>query len=1300
MNKDKIRVLLVEDDEDDYRLTGELLSEIYGEGVETEWETSYNAALEKLKDKRHDVYLLDYRLGEHSGLDLLRAAKALAIQEPFILLTGQGSTELGREAVRMGAADYLVKGSIDAPLLERAIDYAIQRKEIQQTLQRQALTFNSIQDGLFSTDVEGKINDWNPAAERLFGYSKAEVLGKAPDFLHTPEEAVTLAAVIAEGLQVDKSWSGEVRYVRKDGTETLGQTVVARIFNERMEPTGMLTTSHDITESRRAERALRQHARYQAAIAAFGQRALAHVEISELMHDAANLITETLDLEYARVLELEPGGTKLVLQAGAGWRDGSAQETAFEVGGDSQAGYALLSNAPVVVQDLSTETRLTDTILLERYRVLSGISVIIMGKHGPYGVLQAHATQTRTFSADEVQFMQAVANTLALYVERKEAEEALRESEERFRMTWEIASDAIGLSDPDGIMLFANAAYHKMYGLNQGEAVGQTFATIFPPEEREAAIEAYHSIFNSEQVPLSFETTVKPADGPERTVESRVGFLSNRGQRTGMLSIVRDITESKQAERELQRSQERFSKAFNASPSPVAINRLVGGQFVAVNDRFVEVIGYSREELMGHSAAELNILVGSDDHTMLESVLRRSTSVQQIEVPVRVRSGAMLDVLYSADVIDLEGEPCLLSVMVDITERKKAEESLRLSSEILERVNSLVLVSNKEGQITYASPSVKTILGYEPQDILGDGWWRLNRDELDEGQRERSRLMGLAASKSSHFGDSYERLVRDQSGNVHCILWQDARGPGELVIGVGHDITERKRSDAEREHLFSVSVDMMCVAGFDGYFKSVNPAFETTLGFTRAELLSKPSLEFVHPDDRAATLAERERLATGKATISLDNRYLCGDGSYKWLSWNSVSVVEQGLVYAVARDMTERMAVEAAQSAKEIAEAANLAKSEFLSRMSHELRTPLNAIIGFSQLLEMDELNVDQRKSVELVHKAGRHLLDLINEVLEISHIEAGRTSLSSEPVLVAEVMSECLDLITPIATRRKIMLKAGSTLQCDLYVRADRQRFKQIILNLLSNAVKYNQVGGSVRLLCQELTTGSVRIAVSDMGAGIAQEKLEKLFTPFERLDADQTGVEGTGLGLALSKRLAEMMGGRMGVESVVGQGSTFWVELPKAAEPLEGITRYMTGPLTPHQGSEDGKLVLYIEDNSSNLRLMEQIFQQQTDTKLISAMQGRLGFELACKHRPDLILLDLHLPDVHGEKVLEWLRQDTRTHGIPVVIISADATPREAIRLLDLGANTYITKPINVKHFVTVISNMLEGKEIANVG
>ncbi len=378
------------------------------------------------------------------------------------------------------------------------------------------------------------------------------------------------------------------------------------------------------------------------------------------------------------------------------------------------------------------------------------------------------------------------------------------------------------------------------------------------------------------------------------------------------------------------------------------------------------------------------------------------------------------------------------------------------------------------------------------------------------------------------------------------------------------------------------------------------------------------------------------------------------------------------------------------QHAKGEAERANLAKSEFLSRMSHELRTPLNAVLGFAQVLGMDELDPRQKKSVNRIYDAGRHLLTLINEVLDIARIESGRLSVSPEPVHVGEVVRETADVIQPLAAQRKIQLHVDEGTLGDRHIRADRQRITQVLLNLLSNAVKYNHAGGSVTVACAAVGE-RLQIRVSDTGPGIDPTQVERLFTPFERLGAEYSQVEGTGLGLALSKRLVEVMGGATGVESVLGQGSTFWVELPLMEGPVERLKRVGTGPLEPSPLADQAKTVLYVEDNLSNFKLVEEILTHRPMLRLLTAMQGRLSLDLAREHHPDLILLDLDLPDMHGSRVLAALQAEAQTQSIPVVIISADATPHQIERLLAAGARAYLTKPLDVKHFLQLVDEVL---------
>jgi signal transduction histidine kinase/CheY-like chemotaxis protein len=408
---------------------------------------------------------------------------------------------------------------------------------------------------------------------------------------------------------------------------------------------------------------------------------------------------------------------------------------------------------------------------------------------------------------------------------------------------------------------------------------------------------------------------------------------------------------------------------------------------------------------------------------------------------------------------------------------------------------------------------------------------------------------------------------------------------------------------------------------------------------------------------------------------------------------------EAGEVYGriwMVRDITERKQFEVKlKEAKEAAEAANEAKSEFLSRMSHELRTPMNSILGFGQLLQRSALPADQARSVEHILKAGRHLLNLINEVLEIARIEANQQQLSLEPVHAATLLNEALALVRPTADQRPVQLSARAPQGSDAYVRADQQRLMQVLLNLLSNAIKYNRSGGAVELLARPAVgadgSAFLAIGVRDTGPGIPADRLGELFVAFSRLGAERSGVEGTGLGLALSQRLVEVMGGQLRVESAVGEGSTFWVELPVTESPRDRLDPGRTDGARAETVARPARTILYVEDNLANLDLVETILMDRPEISLIPALQGRLGLQLAREHRPDLVLLDLHLPDLSGEMVLHELRADERTAEIPVLVISADATTRQVERLRAAGARDYLTKPLDVDQFLTAVDAAL---------
>jgi PAS domain S-box-containing protein len=406
---------------------------------------------------------------------------------------------------------------------------------------------------------------------------------------------------------------------------------------------------------------------------------------------------------------------------------------------------------------------------------------------------------------------------------------------------------------------------------------------------------------------------------------------------------------------------------------------------------------------------------------------------------------------------------------------------------------------------------------------------------------------------------------------------------------------------------------------------------------------------------------------------------------------------EQEAVADELRERTQAMEQEILRRSAELQEAnvqlraANNAKNEFLSRVSHELRTPLTAILGFGQLLELDIADETQRESLAMIQRAGEHLAGLVNEVLDISRIESGTVSFLLEAVPVRALLEDALDLMRPLADALDVAIDPPAVSGAS-YVHADERRVKQVLINLLSNAIKYNRPGGAVAVHASAHGEDRVQFSVRDTGRGIPPGSLEKLFVPFERLDAGAVGIEGTGLGLALSRNLVEAMGGTITVTSTVGAGSTFVVELascepPSIAAPVGDETALLAVRTYPERRS-----LLYIEDTVANVRLVEQILRRRPSVTVLPAMLGRLGLDLAHEHRPDLVVLDLHLPDVNGAEVLRQLRADPDTRELPVVILTADATRRQLDELWAAGANAYLTKPIAVRELLEVVDRFLD--------
>ncbi|MGA8011178.1 MAG: ATP-binding protein [Candidatus Acidiferrales bacterium] len=493
----------------------------------------------------------------------------------------------------------------------------------------------------------------------------------------------------------------------------------------------------------------------------------------------------------------------------------------------------------------------------------------------------------------------------------------------------------------------------------------------------------------------------------------------------------------------------------------------------------------------------------------------------------------------------------------------------------------------------------------------------------------------------------------------------------ELNQELGKQVTEAKRSREELDNYFMLSIDLLCIAGIDGYFKRVNPAWEKVLGWSTNALLSRPYTEFIHPEDRERTALEAGRQAEGLDAIRFENRYLCEDGSYRWLMWNASPSLKDRLIYATARDITElKRTREALVVAKNDAERSNRFKDQFLSTMSHELRTPLNAVLGFSDLLGENRygpLNEKQRRYLNHIVTGGRHLLRLINDILDLSRIEAGRLQLAPEDVRVDQAFAEACDTLHPLISKRNhVVIKHATP---GLSVRADGMRLKQILMNLLGNAIKFTPEGGKIELAANRVGD-LVRLEVRDSGPGIPPEEQNRIFEAFYRLGQNAKGAEGTGLGLAITQRLVELHGGQLGLESHPGSGSCFHFTLPFVAS-----VELREEQQIEHK-SEDGVAakILVVEDDRAAAMLLE--------TQLVSAgylvtvcREPERAVEMAIELQPAAVTMDIVMRPINGWQVLTALKSDRRTAHIPVIVVTIVDQPSTGALL---GADEYIVKPV----------------------
>ncbi len=886
---------------------------------------------------------------------------------------------------------------------------------------------------------------------------------------------------------------------------------------------------------------------------------------------------------------------------------------------------------------------------------------------------------------------------------RQKADAALAASEQQLQTIVNEANDLIYMKDFERRYTFINQRFVDTFKLDGVEVIGKrneelhgTPLVTFTPDYDHEVIDQ-----NSAK---TYEVTL-PLPGGERTFQiSKAPHRSQRGTVEGVIGIARDVTDQKYNDARLKLLESAVVNAKDAIlVTEAEVRKGIAPRILYVNPAFTQQTGYSAAEAIGQTP---ELFLGDQSDLKVLSGARQKLAAGesvQAELVQYTKAGTPYWAEVSITPVVDNRQNHWVAVQRDISERKADKERLerytRRLDDILESITDAFFALDQTWHFTYVNREAERVLGRSRDEFIGVSFWEAFPDAV---------------------GTLFEERYREAVDEQRTVTFESFYSPLNKWFGVSaypsdeglsvffDDVTDRRRyeealkerNDTLQSFYNSAAVMMGTVEITDDDIIHITDNAATYKFFgTDAETMEEASARALGvPDDYLEAWLDAYRTSLDqREPVRFEYKHRLPH-EHRWLSvtvnYIGSGPSERPRFSYVVNDITDRKAaLDALQEAKDEAERANQAKSDFLSRMSHELRTPLTAILGFSQLLQLSELSEEDADNVDDIYKAGQHLLELINEVLDIARIESGQMSLSVEPVRLHDVLEESLELVRPLGSEREIEFDVVLDNLPQLFVMADRQRLKQVILNLLSNAVKYNREGGTVRLLASQTEDGYAHIGVRDTGRGIAPDKQARLFEAFERLGVEQFGVEGSGLGLALSKNLVELMGGSVTVDSVVDEGSTFWVALPLAeANPARSEDQNEDDINLDSAETEAAHRVLYIEDNLSNLKLITRILAQRPDIDLISAMQGSLGLTLARKHQPDVVLLDLHLPDMDGADVLRELHNHPETADIPVVVISADATARQIEKLTAQGAHAYLTKPIDVAKLLATLRELLE--------
>ena len=792
---------------------------------------------------------------------------------------------------------------------------------------------------------------------------------------------------------------------------------------------------------------------------------------------------------------------------------------------------------------------------------------------------------------------------------------------------------------------------------------------------------------------------------------------------------------------------ERFRRlTAEAVDEQAALVRLVGdnpdqvrnaAELKRVADRIIDFLdrGVAIKQQQGFAAVKEWLSADQDIHGVeeLRALIHRMDAeegkllVERDAKFKRAREFTLVSLLFTLATAAIIFSHMYRGVHREMEARFSAEGELRSGRAMIEGivntvVDGIITIDRRDTVETFNS-SAERIFGYTAGEVIGKDLMML-MPEPYRSQHDGSieRYVATGEARVIGIGREVAGLRKDGSTFPMEIAVSEMRiGSERHFVGVVRDISavkqlaqEREQAQVQRDRFFSLSLDLLCIVGTEGYFKSVNPAFSEILGHSSEELMARPLFDFVHPDDHAATLAEMDRLRNGERTIDFENRYRCKDGSWKWLSWKVQPFAEECLLYATARDITQQRAAQTSLlAAREEAESANRAKSTFLATMSHEIRTPMNGVLGMIELLSLTNLDGEQRTTLEIVRESGKSLLRIIDDILDFSKMEAGKLEIRPEAASVTDVIESVGNLYSGSASSKRILLKHATDPRISAALLFDPTRLRQILSNLISNALKFTPPDGSVEIKAEliDRTDGKdrVRFSVTDTGIGISAEQQGKLFQPFSQADSETTRrYGGTGLGLTICRRLAAMMDGTIGMESEPGKGTTMRLTLSlpitetrnrpaakaQSARDLFGTTARMRR-LAPSiaQAESEGTLVLLADDHPTNRLLLS----RQVNTLGYAVESAADGLEALNKWKSGrfgIVITDCHMPEMDGYELARSIRRLESAQGgtrIPIIACTASALAGEAETCYAAGMDDYLAKPIALGVLVKKLDDWL---------